>query len=43
MKSKTLLTIGTMIVAGSVFTACAVTKSDEKMKANPNEDSETEK
>lgn len=35
MKSKILLTIGTMVVGGSVLTACVVTKSDEKVKSSP--------
>ncbi|PGO95376.1 hypothetical protein CN996_28800 [Bacillus cereus] len=35
MKAQILLTIGTMVVGGSILTACAATKSDEKVKANP--------
>ncbi|PFW58468.1 hypothetical protein COL13_06315 [Bacillus cereus] len=35
MKSKILLIIGTMVIVGSISTACSVTKSDEKVKASP--------
>ncbi|EOP60362.1 hypothetical protein [Bacillus pseudomycoides] len=35
MKSKILLAIGTIIVMGSVSTACEVTKTNEKVKSSP--------